>query len=297
VKTTDGRTVAAAAIVMATNTPINDRFAIHTKQAPYRTYVVAGRVQRGSVPRALYWDTEDPYHYVRLQTTDVGEMLLAGGEDHKTGQATDFEARYARLEAWARNRFPLLDVAYRWSGQVLEPIDGLAFIGRNPLDADNVYVATGDSGQGMTHGTIAGILITDLIEGRPNPWAEVYAPSRKTLRAVGEFARENLNVAAQYAEWVTGGEVASEADIPPGKGAIVRRGISKVAVYRDPDGKVHVLSAACPHLGCIVHWNAVESSWDCPCHGSRFDPLGRVLCGPAIGNLRPTGVAPQPVAK
>ena len=298
VKTTDGRTVSAAAIVIATNTPINDRFAIHTKQAAYRSYVIAGRVPRGSVSRALYWDTEDPYHYARLQPAEDGEeMLIVGGEDHKTGQATDFEARYARLEAWTRERFPLTDVAYRWSGQVLEPIDGLAFIGRNPLDEDNVYVVTGDSGQGMTHGTIAGILITDLIAGRSNPWTEIYDPSRKTLRAAGEFARENLNVAAWYTEWVTGGEVSSEEDIPPGKGAILRRGFSKVAVYRDPEGQVHTLSAACPHLGCIVHWNAVETSWDCPCHGSRFDPFGKVLCGPAISNLRPAD-APRPaVAK
>jgi Rieske Fe-S protein len=137
----------------------------------------------------------------------------------------------------------------------------------------------------MTHGTIAGILLTDLIIGRENRWATLYDPTRKTLRAAGEFASENLNVAAQYADHLTGGEVGSEAEIAPGSGAIVRSGLTKLAVWRDEAGAVHRLSAVCSHLGCVVHWNSAEESWDCPCHGSRFDPTGRVLNGPAVRPL------------
>src|SRR5439155_3375196 len=195
-----------------------------------------------------------------------------GGEDHKSGQAADGAARHERLEAWARERWPRCgDVAYRWAGQVMETVDGLAFIGRNPNDAANVYVATGDSGMGMTHGTIAGMLLCDLILGRENPWAALYDPARKTLRAAGEFTRENLNVALQYADWLTRGEVASTDEIRPETGAVIRSGLHKLAVYRDGQGKLHKWSAVCPHLGCVVNWNDGEKTWDCPCHGSRFD--------------------------
>jgi Rieske Fe-S protein len=155
------------------------------------------------------------------------------------------------------------------------------------MDAENVFIATGDSGMGITHGTIAGMLLTDLILERPNPWAMLYDPSRKTLRAAGTFAKENINVAGQYLDWVTPGEVKSVRDIDENCGAIMRKGMSKVAVYRDEKGKVHEMSAVCPHLGCIVHWNAAEHSWDCPCHGSRFDPLGRVKNGPSNVDLGP----------
>jgi glycine/D-amino acid oxidase-like deaminating enzyme/nitrite reductase/ring-hydroxylating ferredoxin subunit len=276
--------VTADAVVVATNVPVNDRVAIHTKQAPYMTYVIGARVARGSVPQVLSWDTGDPYHYVRIQD----DMLIVGGEDHKTGQASDTEERYARLEGWARARFPMMgEVELAWGGQVMETQDYLAFIGRNPMDRDNVYIATGDSGMGITHGTIAGMLLCDLILGRANPWAALYDPSRVTLRAAGDFARENSNVALQYAEWLTGGDVASADEIPPGSGALVRRGLEKIAAYRDEQGRVHECLAKCPHLGCVVQWNAAETTWDCPCHGSRFDRYGKVINGPANHDLAP----------
>ncbi|HZS10532.1 MAG TPA: FAD-dependent oxidoreductase [Blastocatellia bacterium] len=292
VTTSDGHVVTADAVVVATNTPVNDLVTIHTKQAPYMTYVIGARVPTGSVDRALYWDTPDPYHYVRLQSVGEGaeayDVLIVGGEDHKTGQANDADERYGRLEAWARERFPMIEgVEFRWSGQVMEPVDSLAFIGHNPMDADNVYVATGDSGNGMTHGTIAGMLLTDLILGRENEWETLYDPSRRTLRAITDFARENLNVAAQYLDWATGGEVSSVGEITPGTGAVIRHGLTKVAAYRDPEGALHTRSAVCQHLGCIVEWNSDEKTWDCPCHGSRYDRFGHVINGPAISDLAP----------
>jgi glycine/D-amino acid oxidase-like deaminating enzyme/nitrite reductase/ring-hydroxylating ferredoxin subunit len=292
VTTSEGHVVTAGSVVVATNTPVNDTVSIHTKQAPYRTYVVGARVARGSVPRMLLWDTEDPYHYVRLQTVDEGhDVLIVGGEDHKTGQAEDFDERFRRLEEWTRERFPAVEAfEYRWSGQVMEPVDGLGFIGRNPGDADNVYIATGDSGNGMTHGTIAGMLIRDLILGRDNAWATLYDPSRLSLRAGGEYAKENLNVAAQYADHLTAGEVSSPDEVAPGTGAVMRSGLSKVALFRDDAGALHEFSAVCNHLGCVVSFNDKERSWDCPCHGSRFDPTdGHVLNGPAIEGLSPAG--------
>ncbi len=282
--------ITAKSVIVATNTPINDRFMIHTKQAPYRTYVIAGTVPKGSVAKGLYYDTPDPYHYIRIQKNDQNpetDWLIVGGEDHKTGQEEDNFEQYYRLEDWTRHRFPMLqDVSYRWSGQVIEPVDSLAFIGRNPHDK-NVYIATGDSGNGLTHGTIAGLLLTDLILNGSHPWEKLYDPSRKTLHAAGEYAKENLNVAAQYGEWITAGELESIAQIQPGTGAVIREGLKKLAIYKDEKGHVHCFSATCPHLGCIVKWNQGEKSWDCPCHGSRFSVDGEVLNGPAIRPLTP----------
>ena len=287
---TPGGSVRAGSIVVATTAPVNDLVVVHTKQAPYMTYVIGAPVPRGSVTLALYWDTGDPYHYVRLVAgiDAAHDLLIVGGEDHKSGQADDIDERHPRLERWARERFPMMgEVTHQWGGQVMEPHDGLAFIGHNPLDAGNVYTVTGDSGNGMTHGTIAGMLLTDQILGRHNPWESLYDPGRITLRASAEFAKENVNVAAQYADWVTPGDVDSVDDIPKDSGAVLRRGAGKIAVYRDATGALHERSAACPHLGCIVAWNPAEKSWDCPCHGSRFDKFGEVINGPAnVGLVR-----------
>ena len=280
--------VTGDAIVVATNVPINNRLTLHTKQAPYMTYVVGARVPGGSVPKALAWDTGDPYHYIRIQPYEQDDLLIIGGEDHKTGQAHDSPQRYRNLEAWARARSPMMkEVEFTWGGQIMEPIDYLAFIGHNPMDHDNIFVATGDSGMGLTHGTIAGMLLTDLILERPNPWAKLYSPARVPLMAANEMAREDLNMAAQYADWVTPGDVKSINDIARESGAIVRNGLEKIAVYRDADGAVHACSATCPHLGCIVQWNPGEETWDCPCHGSRFGPTGKVTHGPAVSDLKP----------
>jgi Rieske Fe-S protein len=254
--------------------------------------VIGARIPRGSVPSVLLWDAPpdlwDPYHYIRVEHGKESDVLIVGGEDHKTGQQHDGAQRWGKLEQWTRNRFPMAEeIEYRWSGQVMEQVDGLAFIGRNPADADNVFIATGDSGMGMTHGTIAGILLTDLILERQNPWADLYDPSRKTLTSLKDFAQENINVAAQYTDVVTPGDVDSIDEIAKGDGAIVRKGLSKIAVYRDEDGTVHSMSAVCVHLGCIVAWNAAEKTWDCPCHGSRYDSVGTVINGPANSDLPP----------
>jgi glycine/D-amino acid oxidase-like deaminating enzyme/nitrite reductase/ring-hydroxylating ferredoxin subunit len=274
------RTVTADFVVCATNTPVIDWLVIHSKQAAYRTFAIGARTS-GSVARALYWDTADPYHYVRL----AGDILIVGGEDHKTGQEDDATVRLSRLETWTRERFPIEAVEFKWSGQVIEPVDGLAYIGRNPGDKGHIFVATGDSGQGMTHGTIAAMLIHDLILGRANEWERLYDPGRKSLRSTGEYVKENINVAKQYVDYITPGEARTEDEIRPGQAAVVRQRFKKLAVYRNEAGTLYRLSAVCPHLGCIVHWNSLERTWDCPCHGSRFSIEGEVLNGPALGGL------------
>lgn len=284
-----GKVVHADSIVVATNVPVNDRLSVHTKLEPHRTYVVAAKVPVGSLPKALIWDTEDPYHYVRVvvdaENDPDHDLLVVGGEDHPTGQAVDFDRRYANLEAWMRLRYPGAgDIHARWSGQIIETLDGLAYIGRNPGADENVYIVTGDSGNGITHGAIAGMLIPDLIQRKENPWASVYRPGRLPAKVAGELSRQTLRTAVQYADWIKGAE-AEEDGIPPGHGAVIRHGLRPVAAYRDEEGRVHEMSATCPHLKCVVGWNASEQTWDCPCHGSRFDRRGHVINGPANRDL------------
>ena len=298
IETSDGNTITTRAAVVATNSPINDWLAIHSKQAPYASYVICLRVKE-KIDHALFWDTAQTageekktiapaaYHYVRFARDEQGDVLMVGGEDHKTGQAHDCEQRFAKLERWARDRFPVAgEITDRWSGQVFEPVDGVAYIGRNPGDK-NVYVATGFSGNGITYGMISGMLIIDLINGRENRWTKLYDPARKTLqpKALADYARENANVIAQLRDYVTAGDVPSADKIRNGEGAILRDGVRKIAAYRDENGTLHKFSAVCPHLKCIVRWDSCEKTWDCPCHGSRFDALGRVVNGPAISDL------------
>lgn len=286
VETTRGPIVTCDVVAVATNVPMNDRLALVTKQAAYSTYVVAARLPPDAVAPALYWDDADPYHYVRL-AGELEPLLIVGGEDHRSGQS-DFQLeRFLRLEAWARQLVPDLGpVVRRWSGQCMESVDGLAFIGRNPGDAGDVYVATGDSGQGITHGTIAGVLIADLVAGRTSPWAQLYDPARKSLRSTVRYVRENTRTALQYGRWLGRGDAHDASALECGQGAVIRRGWSMIAAWRDESGELHERSAVCPHLGGIVHWNVAEKTWDCPCHGARFSALGHVLSGPANSDLK-----------
>ena len=289
VNVSNGVTIHAGAAVFTTNSPVNDKVIIHAKQEPMRTYVIAGKVPKRSVTDALFWDSLEAYHYVRLQPLNSDEeLLIIGGEDHRSGAANDMDVRFDALEAWSRVRFPALGgIDYRWSGQVLEPIDFMPFTGRNPGDR-HIYVHTGDSGQGITNGVAASLILLPLILGEDSRFAPVYDPSRKSLTSrasLGQFVKGQVGVAKNLAEYVTPGEVGSEDAIAPGEGAILREGLAKIAAYKDKHGCVSRLSAACTHMGCIVHWNSLEKCWDCPCHGSQFAPAGEVLNGPAVESL------------
>ncbi|HYF15904.1 MAG TPA: FAD-dependent oxidoreductase [Phycisphaerales bacterium] len=299
VRTDRSFAVEARAIVLATNTPIVDKITIHSKQVPYRTYAFAARLPVGAVEKALYWDTSETpgdtggaYHYVRLAETvsdptgEREEVIIVGGSDHHTGEGEEVPERWDRLEAWARARWPMIgDVLYRWSGQVFEPADNMAYIGKNPIGPEGVFVATGDSGMGMTHSAIAALMMPSLVRGEAHEWSGVFDPSRKATHALGEFLGANAKVAGHFAEWLGAG--TDIESIAPGEGAVVRRGVKMLAVFKDKGGGVHACSAVCPHAGCLVHWNGLEQMWECPCHGSRFEATGKVIGGPANKDLDP----------
>lgn len=297
VETESGPAVKCAHVVVATNTPINNLVAVHTKQAGYQSYVSAFRIPAGTLPPILVWDGlwEDDvsYRYVRLlngaaEGADGNDILIVGGEDHKTGQGPDGDRPHRYIEAWTRRYFPMCGaVERRWSGEVMEPADGLGYIGHNAVGRQNVYIVTGDSGNGMTHSAIAAMLIPDQIMGRENPWTRLYDPARKIgLHALSNYARENINTLAQYRDWFKKGDVDQESEIKPGEGAIIAKGLKHLAVYKDEQGICTRLSAVCPHLGGVVRWNSQEKTWDCPCHASRFDSHGKVMHGPANSDLR-----------
>lgn len=285
VKTANGQTIRAKSIVLATNYPIKSK--MFAKLPAYRTYAIGARVPKDSVEKCLIWDTADPYIYVRIQAEDDYDVLIVGGEDHRTAQEDDGEARFEKLWQWTQKHFPMAEeVLYKWSGQFAETHDGLAFIGRFSDDEPNVYLITGDSGQGMTHGTIGGMLVSDLILGRENPWTEVFEPSRLATQSIKEAVPEIIDSTVPYIDWITGGDVSSVDEIKNGEGAIIRQGISKIAAYRDRYGKLYQRSAVCTHLGCIVRFNSTEKTWDCPCHGSRFRVEdGQPINTPAISPL------------
>jgi glycine/D-amino acid oxidase-like deaminating enzyme len=287
--TTERGTVRAAAAVFATNSPVNNRVAIHTKQLPHRTYAIAGSVPKGSVPDALVWDTLDAYHYVRIQPlSDSEDLIIVGGEDHHSGQASDMEQRLASLELWTRDRYPgFTSAEYRWSGQVMEPVDFMPFSGRNP-GSRNIYIHTGDSGEGITNGVAGSLTIVPLIVGEDSRYAPVLDPSRKSLTSTSsllQFVHGQVEAIRHLAEYIGPAEVGSVDEIAPGEGAIMRSGVTKVACYKSENGMIIRRSATCTHMGCVVHWNPLEKCWDCPCHGSHFAPDGQVLNGPAVAPL------------
>ncbi|HEY5948202.1 MAG TPA: FAD-dependent oxidoreductase [Kofleriaceae bacterium] len=297
-----GRTLRANTVVDATQMAITSRFNIPLREASYRTYIVAFEVPTGYVPHGLYWDTLEPYHYVRVAPGDNGrEILIVGGEDHRVGQG-DPEVHFPKLEAWARAHFPDASrVLGTWSGQIQEPIDGMAYIGRLP-GHENIYVCTGDSGNGLTHGTVAGLLLPSLIQRKSHAWKDIYAPNRSRLRGAVTMAKEVVQSNKPYIDWMRGGDVESLDDIHPGHGATIRKGLHVIAAYKDEQGQCHLMNARCPHLNGVVRWNEVEKTWDCPVHGSRFDCEGRVLNGPASvdldeapADLEAPGPIPQPV--
>jgi glycine/D-amino acid oxidase-like deaminating enzyme/nitrite reductase/ring-hydroxylating ferredoxin subunit len=283
-----GYEVSASHVVVATNSPVHAQFAYHTKQAPYRTYAIAFEIKRGLLADALYWDTLDPYHYVRLTEGPNGkDLLIVGGEDHKTGEEDNATERFAALEAWIKTLVPQIgSETHRWSGQVMDTLDYCAYIGLDP-GSEHTYVTTGDSGQGITHGVVASLIIPAMIAGEGSEYAAVYAPSRTPAKAVGTFLSENMTAATNLAEYAMPGDIASVRELKPGEGGIIRDGLNRIAAYRDEDGAVYERSAVCTHLGCHLKWNSFERCWDCPCHGSHFAPDGSVLNGPAISPLPP----------
>lgn len=277
--------VTATSVLDLAHVPLGNKVVPYTRQAAYRSYAIGVTVSEAPA-RALFQDCDDPYHYTRTVAFPGGTLLIIGGEDHKTGSERDTATHHERLESYARERWSVEEVLYRWSGQINEPADGLPFIGKSP-HSEGLFMATGYSGNGMTWGTFAGMLLCDLLTGQPNPYAELLSPARiKPLAQAAAFLQENADSARHFvADRFKRAEVSSPAEIPPGQGAICKLKGDKVAIYRDTSGAIHALSPVCPHLGCHVAWNGAERSWDCPCHGSRFSPEGQVTNGPALQDL------------
>lgn len=295
-ETRHGISLQAKNLILCTNSPIYGQL-IHTRQAPYTSYVMAFEIPKGSASHFLFWDCQDPYHYVRVLANDDEissyDFLIVGGEDHKTGQEIHGDEHYKKLEIWAREFFPECgDVHARWSGQVLETLDGLANIGL-AAQKENIYIATGDSGMGLTHGTIAGEILSELVLTGSHPWEKIFSPSRQPLQTMPHYLKENLNVAKQYFDWVAPGDRSTDDSLSFNSGAVIQDGTAKIAIYKDSHGFVHRFSAACPHMGCVVKWNENEKTFDCPCHGSRFDCMGQVLMGPSLDDLHPAPLPPQ----
>ena len=285
----NGSVITAKAAVTATNTSLVNRVAVHEKQAPYRSYVFAAPIKKGTAPDILLWDTADPYHYMRIQPGEETDFLIVGGEDHKTGEADDALARRDRLYAWTRERFPGVGpIEYFWSGQIFEPVDYLPFVGRSP-NHKRIYFVSGDSGEGLTTGVAASLILPDLIAGKNHPWAKAYAPNRKTSKptVAATYVKDFVGAMKHVVEHVIP-DLKTAEDLKPGQAAIVTENKKKIAAYCDDRGNLHKRQASCTHAGCVIQWNSFECCWDCPCHGSQFAPTGHVLNGPALHALRPS---------
>jgi glycine/D-amino acid oxidase-like deaminating enzyme/nitrite reductase/ring-hydroxylating ferredoxin subunit len=290
--TESGARVRAAHVVEATHTPLGLVASIQTRLGVYTSYVLAARLQ-APIERGLYWDCADPYHYLRAVDDDA-RLVLFGGEDHRTGREPDPEGRLRALEAFLRARLPVETVVGGWSHEFFEPADGLPYIGLLPGSSSH-YVASGYSGTGIGFGTVAALLLRDLVLQGTSPWQELYTPSRlKPLAAGPSVLREGLGVAWRLiADRVRRRAEPELLRLEPGDGSLLRIEGEQVAAYRDPAGELHLLSPRCTHLGCIVAWNRLQKTWDCPCHGGRFHATGEPLYGPPVAALAPADERPD----
>ena len=291
VKTANG-SLRARSVILATHVPILNRVLLQTKLAAYRSYAIAAPLVRQGIASGLFWDMQTPYHYIRSHVIDGRAHLIVGGEDHRVGaEAGDEPQAFERLEAYVQEKFAgrVLEPSHRWSGQILESVDGLPLVGRDAA-AKHVFVATGFAGNGITWGTLAGFVLADLLRDIENPWQELLDATRiKPLAGAKAFLTENVAFPQHYLLDRLKAAKPEEGltALSPGQGDVFRIRGERMAVYKDPSGQLSACSAVCPHLGCLVHWNPSERSWDCPCHGSRFEPHGAVLNGPALTALAP----------
>jgi glycine/D-amino acid oxidase-like deaminating enzyme/nitrite reductase/ring-hydroxylating ferredoxin subunit len=273
-------------VVMATNNPLVGLASIagatllQTKLSLYTSYAFGARVPPNTIPEALFWDTREPYDYLRIDRRRGFDYIVYGGEDHKTGQKKKTEKAFVRLWQRLKKIIPLADVDHHWSGQVICSPDGLPYVGEN---AEGQFVATAYCGNGITFGTVAAMMARDWSAGRKNPWTELFAVDRKKIKgAAWNYLRENKDYPYyMIKDRLARAEADSVRELRRGDGMIIGRRGKKVAAFRDANGNIHRLLPVCTQLGCLVRWNPAESTWDCPCHGSRFKPTGEVIAGPA----------------
>jgi len=273
-------------VIVTTNLPILDQGLFFAKAYPKRSYIVAASIDPAKAPDGMFIGIGEHYRSLRTTPYNDGVLLLIGGESHKTGTVTQTEERYLRLEDYGRTQFGIDSFEYRWSSQDMVSFDKLPYIGKLTPVNNHIYVATGFSLWGMTKSTLSGMILSDLILGRSNPWADLYDATRATPFISETSIKENLDVGKHWiGDRLKGLDKSSFADVSKGEGKLLTIDGNKVAAYRDENGSIHAVSAVCPHLGCIVDWNSAEKSWDCPCHGSRFSCDGQILHGPAVKEM------------
>lgn len=280
VRTNHGTTITADAVILAGHAPLLGMFTVEPRAMPHQSYVLGVRV-RDEIADALYWDTVRPYHYTRQADAENPKLLLIGGADHQTGAAIDTTECFRTLDRYVAARYQVESVELRWSHEFFESVDGVPYIGRVP-NFEHIYMGAAYSGDGLTFGTVAGMVTSDLVLHRPNPAARVFDPKRiRPLSGMRRWTSHVLHMARHFVgDRITGAEFGSADQIAPGQGGLVSVDGERWAVFRDEQGELHMMSPVCRHMGCYVHWNAAEKTWDCPCHGGRYDAYGNVIMGP-----------------
>lgn len=281
----DSGYIRAKKLVYATHIPPGVNL-MSFRNAPYRSYVLGLKLKVGNYPDGLVYDMQEPYHYFRTHVIDGQSYLIVGGEDHKTGHDDPLKA-FQRLKDYASRYYAVESVVYQWSAQYYVPVDGLPYIGQLPGADEGTYVATGFNGNGMMFGTLSAKIISDLVLGKENEYASLFSPARmKPVAGFTGFVKENADVAWHFiADRFSSSHLQTLADLKSGEGKLVDFEGKKLAIYKDDSGKVTALNPICTHAGCTVQFNAAEQSWDCPCHGGRFDVTGKVLTGPPTIDL------------
>lgn len=281
-------TAEAQQVIYATHIPPGINM-LHFTNAPYRSYAIAARLNPAAADlQGLGYDLHKPYHYYRMQKINGAEYLIAGGGDHKTGHKEDTGICFSQLEDYVRQYFDIGPVAFSWSAQYFIPADGLPYIGKMPPDAKRVFVATGYNGNGMVFGTLASIILTDLIVKGSSEYEKLFDPARiKPVAAFANTMKETADVLLHFVkDKLLVEKINSLADLKEDQAKVVRYEGHAYAIYKDPAGRPHILSSACTHAKCNVKWNTAEKTWDCPCHGSRFGINGKVLTAPAVEGLK-----------
>ncbi|KAA9034544.1 FAD-dependent oxidoreductase [Ginsengibacter hankyongi] len=284
--TSDRGTIRAKALIYATHVPPGVNI-LHFRCAPYRSYAMAIKLANDNYPANLAYDMYDPYHYYRTQEVDGEKYLIAGGEDHKTGHVENTNMCFTKLESYLRGYFNIESIPFKWSSQYYQPVDGLPYIGHLPGNPSNVYVATGYGGNGITYSHVAARVLTDILVKGSSEYEKLFSPARvKPMAGFEDFIKESADVVAKLIGGLFPSPKMEElADMAHGEAKVVKYQGQSIALFKDEGGKVHAVNPACTHIDCQVSWNNAERSWDCPCHGSRFNGDGKMLTAPARKDL------------
>jgi glycine/D-amino acid oxidase-like deaminating enzyme/nitrite reductase/ring-hydroxylating ferredoxin subunit len=282
-----GHFAVADHLVQATHTPLGIN-PVHVEMIPHNSYVMVVKPTT-PVQKGLFYDFESPYHYIRDVEVDGELCYMVGGFDNKSGKKNSQVKQLAKLRAYIEDKFGIEKVLYEWSDMFFEPANELPFIGRTPF-GKNSYIACGFSGDGLTFGTISGMIISTQIAEGKHHMEKIFSPSRVEFNAIPYILRENLNTIQNF----IGKRIQLGKDklknLEVGKGIVVKIENQAVGVSQDEEGNIHGVIPVCPHMKCIVQWNDQGRSWDCGCHGSRFDADGKVIAGPSMTSLPPISI-------